>query len=153
MKKYIIVEIIPTSIDPSKGDIIQFSALKIDEFSLLDRFDYRLKEENICFPQFLDIISYDKDKFTYVNSTKDIMGQFEKWSENLPVLYIDNAYTKNYLKNIKNKKKSIFSYLNLEYHDKVIEEIIEKYHLEPSNYIVDLLFEALLFEYQYKNKE
>lgn len=148
MKKYIIVEIIPTSIDPRKGDIIQFSALKIDEFSFLERFDYRLKEDKIYFPQLVDIISYDKDQFTYVDSTNDIIKQFEKWSENLPVLFIDNSYTKNYLDLVNNKKKSIFPYLNLKYHDQVIEEIIRKYNLEPSNYIVDLLFEALLFEHR-----
>ncbi len=32
------------------------------------------------------------------------------------------------------------------YNDEIIDDIIEKYNLEPSNYIVDLLYEALIYE-------
>ena len=28
----------------------------------------------------------------------------------------------------------------------VINEIIEKYHLEPSNHLLDLLYEAIIYE-------
>ena len=42
--KYIIVELIPTATDPSRGDIIQLSALKIDNLNLVDRFDYRIND-------------------------------------------------------------------------------------------------------------
>ena len=34
----------------------------------------------------------------------------------------------------------------MEYNDNIIDEIIKKYNLEPSNYIVDLLYEALIYE-------
>ena len=34
----------------------------------------------------------------------------------------------------------------MDFSDDVIEEVIDKYKLEPSNYIVDLLYEALIFE-------
>ena len=34
--KYIILELIPTSLDPNKGDIIQLSALKIQDLKILE---------------------------------------------------------------------------------------------------------------------
>ena len=45
--KYIIVEVIPTHSDSTKGTIAQISALKLDGIKLVDRFDYRLKDELI----------------------------------------------------------------------------------------------------------
>ena len=99
-KKYIILEIIPTAVDPKKGEIAQLSALKLNGLNLKD---------------------YD-------------------------LLIIDNEYTANYLEDIENKKESIFKYLKMDFSDDVIEEVIDKYKLEPSNYIVDLLYEALIFE-------
>ncbi len=143
-EKYIILEIIPTAIHPSKGDIIQLSALKLNGIKLEGRFDYRLKENLIAIPDFKDMISYDKESFTYKDSTKEILKDFQEWIGDLPLLIIDNAYTKNFLESIPNKKESIFKYLDREYNDNVIEEIIKYYCLEPSNYIVDLLYEALI---------
>ena len=52
---------------------------------------------------------------------------------------------KNYLNMLSNEKESILKYLNLEYSDDVIEKIIDKYKLEQNNYIVDLLYEALIY--------
>lgn len=143
-EKYIILEIIPTAIHPSKGDIIQLSALKIDGIKLTDRFDYRLKEDLIAIPDFKEIISYDKESFTYKDSTKEILEDFKNWIEDLPLLIIDNLYTENFLESINNKKESIFNYLDTKYNDNIIEELIKEYNLEPSNYIVDLLYESLI---------
>lgn len=143
-QKYIILEIIPTAIHPSKGDIIQLSALKLDGLQLLDRFDYRLHEDLIANKDFKDLTSYDKELFTYKDSTKDILTEFKIWIEDLPLLIIDNDYTKNFLETIKNNKESIFKYLDKEYQDNIIEVLIEEYNLEPSNYIVDLLYECLI---------
>lgn len=143
-KKYIILEIIPTKI--KDGDIAQLSALKLDGLKLIDRFDYRLEEDKIKIPDIINMIDYDKESFTYVNSTKKLMSKFKKWIKNDDLLIIDNLYTENYLKGIKNKKESIFTYLKMEYSDDIIEKIIDKYKLEKSNYIVDLLYEALIFE-------
>lgn len=143
-EKYIILEIIPTAIHPSKGDIIQLSALKIDGIKLTDRFDYRLKEDLIAIPDFKEIISYDKESFTYKDSTKEILEDFKNWIEDLPLLIIDNLYTENFLESINNKKESIFKYLDTKYNDNIIEELIKEYNLEPSNYIVDLLYESLI---------
>ena len=131
-EKYIIIEIIPTSLHPDKGEIVQLSALKLDGIKLLDRFDYRLKEELNPIPDLNEIISYDKDSFIYKDSTKEILDEFSKWSEELPILILDNLYTENYLKE--------------EYSDDIINKLINKYELEPSNYIVDLLYESLIKE-------
>ena len=84
--------------------------------------------------------------FQYVNTTRTILTRFKKWIEDYDLLIIDNVYTKNYLSKIKNKKESIFDYLNMSFSDDVIELVMEKYKLIPSNHIVDLLYEALLFE-------
>lgn len=144
--QYIILEIIPTTRNIETGDIAQISALKLDGLTLLDRFDYRLDEDKINNPFVLQMINYDKDKFNYVSSTKKIIDKFKDFSRDLDFLIIDSDYTLNYLKEFENNKESIFNYLNLKYHDEVMAEVIEKYNLEPSNYIVDLLYEALIYE-------
>ncbi len=143
-EKYIIIEIIPTTSKRETGDIAQISALKLNGLSLLDRFDYRINKDKIINPPILEIISYDDDLFTYLNSTDELIEEFKNWSEDLPILILDNDYTKDYLKNLNNEKISISKYLNKEYTDNFIDELIEEYNLEPSNYIVDLLYESLI---------
>lgn len=143
-KKYIILEIIPTKV--KDGDIAQLSALKLEGLTLIDRFDYRLTEDKIDVLDIKKMISYDKKSFTYVDSTTELMNKFTKFIEDYDLLIIDNLYTRNYLKKIKNKKESIVEYLNMKYTDDVIERIIDKYKLEKTNYIVDILYEALIFE-------
>ena len=143
-KKYIILEIIPTKV--LGGDIAQLSALKLEGLELKDRFDYRLCEEKIIIPDIIDMINYDKDNFKYVKRTSTIIRNFKKWIEDYDLLIIDNLYTENYLKDIKNKKESVFKYLNMEFSDNIIEKIMDKYSLVPSNHIVDLLYEAIIYE-------
>jgi len=149
--KYIILELIPTSLDPNKGDIIQLSALKIQDLKLIDRFDYRIVDDKVPLDSMLDMISYDKDKFIYKETTNEILNDFDIWSENIDLLIIDNAYTEKYLEKINNKKESIFNHLDLKYSDDVIDILIKKYNLVPSNYIVDLLYEALIYQENLKN--
>lgn len=144
--KFIILELIPTSINPDKGDIIQLSALKLEGMNLLGRFDYRLKEELIPYQSFLDVIDYDKEMFKYLDSTKSIMEDFKEWIGELPLLIMDNNYTNNYLKDIVNKKESIFKYLNIDNNDEVIDVLIKRYHIEPTNHVVDILYESLIQE-------
>ena len=151
MNKYIIVELIPTTSKKETGDIIQLSALKIDNLSLIDRFDYRLNEDKIYLKKLLELIDYDKELFVYKNTTDEILNDFKEWCENYKILIIDNEYTKSYLKEFENKE-SIFDHLNMKYNDNIIDEIIEKYNLENSNYIVDLLYEALIYENNLTNK-
>lgn len=142
--KYIILEIIPSSFE--NGDIIQFSAIKVQDFTVIDRFDYRLKEDNIKIKDLLHIVSYDKDNFTYRDKTSEIVKEFEVWSNNYKLLIIDNKYTENYLSTLKNEKEFINDYLNIPYTDDMIDILIKKYNLQPSNYIVDLLLESLIYE-------
>lgn len=143
-KKYIILEIIPSAV--KNGDIVQLSALKLNELVLVDRFDYRLSDDKIDNEYIKNMVCYDKDSFQYKNTTDEIISDFKKWIEDYDLLIIDNLYTRNYLEKIDNKKESILKYLNLDYSDDVLDELIDKYKLEKSNYIVDLLYEALIFE-------
>lgn len=145
-KRYVILEIIPTALDPNKGDIAQLSALRIDGIRLEARFDYRLDKSLIQIPEILDMTNYDNDDFKYVKRTKTIINNFKKFVEDLPLLIIDNEYTSNYLKDIKNDKESIFKYFDIEVNNDSFNELIYKYNLEPSNHFVDLLYEALIKE-------
>ena len=143
-KKYIILELIPTK--SKDGDIAQISALKLDGIKLLERFDYRLDKELIKIPELLNMLNYDNDAFKYVKKTKEIMDNFKNFIEDLPLLIVDNDYTREYLKTIKNEKISVFSYFDIEVSYEAFEKLIEKYNLEPSNHFVDLLYEALIKE-------
>ena len=144
MKEFIILEIIPTHSKKELGKIIQLQALKIKDMNLIDRFDYRLNEDKITNKDLVNLISYDKDYFKYVDDDKKILKEFSKWSKKLPLLILDNSYTNDYLSGLKNKKESICNYLDTEYSDDLIGELIKKYKLEPSNHIVDLLYESII---------
>lgn len=143
-KRYIILEIIPTKV--IGGDVAQISALKINGIKLEDRFDYRLDKSKIKIPDILKMINYDNDSFKYVMSTKSLMKNFKKFIEDLPLLIIDNSYTRNYLEEFDNEKESVFKYLNLDITDDVFDKLINKYNLKVSNYLVDLIYEALIKE-------
>lgn len=140
--EYIIVEIIPNAL--RNGNIVQISALKLKGLTLVDRFDYRLTDNLVGNDYILEMISYDKDSFKYVKSNDTIKNKFKTWIKDLPILIMDNEYTEHYLEYLDNKKESIFNYLNTSYSHNVIDELINEHHLEPSNYIVDLLYEALM---------
>ena len=144
-KKYVIVEIIPNHSNSKNGFIVQLQALKIKDNLIVKRMDYRVKEEYIENPDLLAMINYDKEIFTYVD--KDvIINEFKKFISDDCLLIIDNYYTIDYLREIKNKKESVFKYLGMKYSDDVFDKIISKYHLESSNHLVDLLYEAIVFE-------
>lgn len=144
--KYIILELIPDGINPDKGIVLQVSALKLNGLELIDRFDYRIDEDKIRIKEFLEMLNYDKENFTYVDDDKIIMDKLKEWVSDLPLLLVDNTYTLNFLKDLDNSKELVFGLLNLEYTSDVFEKIMKKYNLEPSNYLVDLLYEALIYE-------
>ena len=144
MKEYIILEIIPDRL--KNGNIIQLEALKIKDLKLVDRLDIRLNEDLIPLDSLKEIVSYDIDKFIYKDTKEEIINEFKNFIEDIPLLILNNEYTNNYLEEIDNEKIDITSLLNMEYSDDLIDKIIEKYKLQPSNYIVDLLYEALMFE-------
>ena len=142
--KYIIVELIPTTLKKETGDIIQLSALKIENLQITGRFDYRLHEDRILIKDFLDIISYDKEAFTYKYSTEEILDDFKEFIKDYPLLIIDNEYTQNYLSDITNKKVSLYDYFDIEHKDSIIEELMTKNNIEPTNYIVDIIYESII---------
>ena len=150
--KYIILEIIPSRSSAKEGTIIQLQALKLDGLKLIDRFDYRLQDKLIDNPDLRDLISYDKESFHYTEDVKFIMEEFKKWHEDLPLLIIDNYYTLDYLKELKNKKESIFKYLNTKLSDTVFQELKDKYDLAPTDHLVDLLYESIIKESNNKEK-
>lgn len=149
-EKYIIVEIIPTHSNPEKGTIAQISALKLEGLKLLERFDYRLKDELIENSDLRDMIQYDKNYFTYVDNPYFILENFKVWVEDFPLLILEESYTLAYLKNIKNRKELIYPYLNMKHSYDIFNDIMKKYNLEPSNHLVDLLYEAIIYESNYK---
>lgn len=143
---YIIVEIIPTHSKKEKGFIAQISALKLKGIELQDRFDYRVEEKLIENEDLKRMIQYDKKNFTYVNNKYFILEKFKQWSKNYPLLLIENTYTLSYLEELENKKELIYPYLHMEYSLDIFDKIREKYNLEPSNHLVDLLYEAIIYE-------
>jgi len=142
--KYIIAEVIPTGLSKENGQVVELTALKVDELKLVDRFNYRLKKENVLLKDFLEMCNYDNDEFIYLDETNDILNSFKEWVGDLPILIIDNTYTLNYLSDINNKKELVFPYLELEFNGEVIQNMINKYKLEESNYMVDLVYEAII---------
>ena len=144
--KYIIVEIIPTHSNSKIGEIVQISALKLDGLKLIERFDYRLQPELITNIDIRKMLDYDLNNFTYVKTSLKLFQEFKKFIKELPLLIIDNSYTRDYLKKLKNSKDSIFKYLNLDFSEDVFTELLKKYQLEPSNHLVDLLYEGLIYE-------
>lgn len=144
--KNIILEIIPTHSKSEYGFIVQLQALKLDGIKLIDRFDYRVVDNLVENKDLLNIISYDKENFNYTENKNTIIKDFKKWSKGYKLLFIDNEYTLDYIKELANEKESIFNYLGMKFSNDIIEKIMDKYHLEPSNNIVDLLYEALIYE-------
>ena len=144
--KYIIVEVIPTHSKKEKGFIAQLSALKLDGITLLDRFDYRVEDRFIKNPDLRDMIQYDKRSFTYVDNIYFILEKFKKWSDGLPLMLMDNTYTPGYLEELDNPKEMIYPHLDLEFTQDVFDRIMEKYQLQPSDHLVDLLYEAIIYE-------
>lgn len=146
-KEYIIVEIIPNHSNAKVGFIVQLQALKINNNKIVDRLDLRVNDNLIDNPDLLNMISYDKEMFTYVKDKEEILIRFKEFIRKDKLLIIDNYYTLDYLSKIDNKKESVFKYLGLEFSNEVFDKLIEKYKLEPSNHLVDLLYESLMFEF------
>lgn len=143
---YIIVEVIPTHSNPEHGFIAQISALKLEGIQLLDRFDYRVTKKFIDNDTLQQMISYDKDSFTYVNNKEFIIEKFKQWSKGYPLLLLEETYTSRYLQELDNPKELVYPHLNLSFSDEVWAEIMQKYGLQPSNHLVDLIYEAIIME-------
>ena len=143
-KEFIIVEIIPNHSNAKAGFIVQLQALKIKDDKIIDRLDLRVSEDLINNRDLLNMINYDKELFKYVEKD-ELVKEFVDFIKKDKLLIIDNYYTLDYLSKIPNKKESVFNYLGLELSNDVFDKLIEKYKLEPSNHLVDLLYEAIVF--------
>lgn len=150
--EYIIVEIIPTHSKAEKGFIAQISALKLKGIKLIERFDYRVDDKLIDNPDLKNLIKYDKKAFTYVDNIYFILEKFKKWAKDLPLMIIEEDYTLDYLKDLKNKKELIFKYFDMEYSLDIFERLMKKYSLEPSDHLVDLIYEAIIYEENNKSE-
>lgn len=144
--KYVIVEIIPNHSNAKVGSICQIQALKIDNLKLLDRFDYRLDSSLINNATILNTINYDNDQFIYIYSKEQMLDDFKEFIEDYPLILLESSYTLDYLKDIKNKKELVYPYLNMEHSIDVFDKIIDKYNLSFSNHLVDLIYEAIIYE-------
>lgn len=144
--KYIIVEIIPDHSNSNLGKICQVQALKLEGLNLIDRFDYRLSKDKIDNIAILKAIDYDSDSFKYTFDSDTILNDFKSWCEDYNLLLIEPNYTFDYLKDISNYKELVYPYLNMKHSYNVFNEMIDKYHLEPSNHLVDLVYEAIIHE-------
>lgn len=138
---YVIVEIIPTTRNPITGDIAQLSAIKKGKKT--KKLNLRLNKDKINIPDILRMTNYDNDKFEYLETTNEIMNKFIKFIEDYDLIIIPNDYTKEYLSNIKNNKISISDKLGIDYSKLLIDDIINKYNLEYSNDIVEILNDAI----------
>ena len=152
-EKYIIVEVIPTHSDNEKGFIAQISALKLDGIKLEERFDYRVDDKFIENDYLRELIQYDKKQFTYVNNIYFIIEKFKQWAKDYPLLLLEEEYTKKYLSEMDNHKELVYPYFDLEFDKEIFNKIIDKYHLQHTEHLVDLVYEAIIYEGNNKNKK
>ena len=151
--KYIIVEVIPTHSNKEKGFIAQISALKLHGITLQDRFDYRVEDHLIDNPDLRAMIQYDKHCFTYVNNIYFILEKFKQWAKGYPLVLLDNTYTLSYLEELDNPKELIYPHLELEMSQDVFSKIMEKYQIQPTDHLVDILYEAVIYEGNNRKKK
>lgn len=151
--RYVIVEIIPTHSNSQKGFIAQISALKLNGLELVDRFDYRVNPSLIENQDLRTMTSYDKDMFTYSDNIHFIKEKFKKWAGEDPLMLVDDTYTLSYLGELPNQKELVFPYFELENGVDVFDRLITKYQLQPSNHLVDLIYEAIIYEGNNKKKQ
>ena len=52
----------------------------------------------------------------------------------------------DYLKDINNRMELVYPYLNIDYNYDVFNTIMSKYQIAPSNYLVDIIYEAIIIE-------
>ena len=98
------------------------------------------------------MIKYDKKNFNYVDNIYFIIEKFKQWSKDYPLLLLEENYTKKYFTELKNKQELVYPYLNLEYEPNIFDKIIDKYKLELSDHLVDLVYEAIIYEGNNKKK-
>lgn len=142
--KYIILELIPTSSIPENGLIAQIQALKIENEKIIDRFDYRINNKYINNEDIINMINYDNNMFIYKENNNEIINDLKIFIEDYDILYLSEEFTMKYLESIKNKKEQVYNYIDIVNNYDVINNLIKKYNLEPSNHLVDLIYESII---------
>ncbi len=143
--EYVIVEIIPNrSKRELGGSIEQVSCLKIKDLYLVDSLYLRHNPEYIDIPDLVKMLDYGHDYFETTDYVNEVESRFKEFIGKTPLLIMDNDYTKNYLKDYPNKKKSIFKELDVEEHSNVFQEIMDLYGIQPTDDLVTILYEALI---------
>ena len=145
-KEYVIVEIIPSHSKAYFGFIVQLQALKVKDDMIIGRLDLRVDESLVNNYDLLNMTSYDKEMFKYTKKRNTILEDFKEFIGDDILLIIDNDYTRDYLSEIANKMESVFKYMGMEFTEDAFDKMIAKYNLVPSNHLVDLLYEGLMFE-------
>lgn len=143
----VILEIIPTAF--SNGEIIQLCALKIEGITLIDRLDLRIVSDKIPFLELENLINYDSEKFTYLSSTGEMINAFYSFLGSDQLLIFNNKYTLNYIKY--DNYLFVDELLGVENNDNIVSLIVSKYELLPTNYIVDLIYEAIIKKSNFDN--
>ena len=92
------------------------------------------------------MIQYDKKSFNFVNNKYFMIEKFKQWSKGYPLLLLEESYTKDYLGELDNDMELVYKYLDLEYGLDVFDRIMKKYNLQPSDHLVDLIYESIIFE-------
>ena len=54
---------------------------------------------------------------------------------------------------MKNEKMLVYPYLELEFDNDIFNKVTEKYQLQPTEHLVDLVYEAIIYEGNNKKKK
>lgn len=134
----ILLELIPSK--SKDGDIIQIEALDIKNNEIIKRLNIRYLAKNLD-KKLIDMISYDKEDHIYLDSTKEILKTLKDFAKDKTIYIMDNSYTKDYLEEF--NTSFIEEFLNEE-KDNFLEQMIKKYNIQPTNYVVDILYESII---------
>ena len=138
LKEGILLELIPSK--SKDGDIIQIEALDIKNNEIINRLNIRYLAESLD-QKLIDMISYDKDDHSYLDSTESMLRALKDFAKDKTIYIMDNSYTKDYLKEF--NTSFIEDFLGEE-KDNFLERMIKKYNIQPTNYIVDILYESII---------
>ena len=120
--------------------------------AMIERYISENKKDNLVNNiTVLNTMKYDCDMFKYVFDTDTMMNDFKTFVGDYNIFIVEDSYTLDYLSYLDNKMELIYPYLNMEYSLDVFDKIIDKYNLEFSNHLVDLIYEAIIYESNNKN--
>lgn len=138
LKEGILLELIPSK--SKDGDIIQIEALDIKNNEIINRLNIRYLAKNLD-QKLIDMISYDKEDHIYLDSNEEMLKALKDFANDKTIYILDNSYTKEYLKEF--NTSFVEDFLSEE-KENFLERMIKKYNIQPTNYIVDILYESII---------